>query len=342
MRQWLTVFVLCFFQFVSAQEKDSTSIKEIANALFGIEEPRVGVLAQFDAEWLTSNVAPRSSFNIHLLRLYLSGTVDEKFKYVYQGDLNGGYRTLDLKFSYLFDDHWKIDVGQFKAAFGKEYLRNDAKLLFVNRATVANRIGPFRQLGLQVSGNWFDRRLMLNTGVFNGEGISSGTEKISMIAANVNLVPIVNNDGNHQRLEIGGSLVYAGDRYDLSSLSSYVDHKLLWSWNLRYEFDDYWIETESNGLFYERANWQEGFYVDIAKRFSSLVEFALRFDWFQDYGDPSLIGFSFYPYIDRNYLFGLNWYPVKNVKIQFNVGRNQSRETTLGILNLQYAINNEF
>ena len=340
MRRWLTFSVLFFIQFVSAQEKDSSSIKEIAKALFGIDEPRVGMVAQFDGEWLTSHLAPKTSFNVHLLRLYLSGTIDDKWKFLYQGDLNGSYRTLDAKLSYLFDHHWKIDAGQFKVAFGREFLRNDAKLLFVNRSTVANRIGPLRQLGIQVTGNWFDKRLMMNTGVFNGEGAYSG-DNISMVVANVNIIPILHDEDEHQRLEMGGSLAYASDEYDLYNLS-YADNKLLWSGNLRLEYEDYWVEAECNGFYHSSYNWQEGFYVDLARHLSARLEGALRFNWYRDDGDPNFFSFYSYPRIDRAYLAGLNWYPEKNIKIQFNVIRYQSPEATQGIINLQYAVNNEF
>jgi hypothetical protein len=210
------------------------------------------MLAQFDAELLTSNFAPTSAFNIHLLRIYLSGTVEERFNYMYQGDLNGGYQTLDLKFSYRLSDHLKIDVGQFKVGFGKEYLRNDARLLFVNRSTVATHIGPFRQQGFQINGNWFEKRLNLSTGAFGGSG-TRADRNISLFVANANIVPLLSTDQPHVLLNLGGSIAYANDEEDLSSLS-YIDHKILWSANIHFEYEDCWVESEFDGFSYKNSN----------------------------------------------------------------------------------------
>ncbi len=341
MKRWFIILFLCFGQIVLAQEKDSTSIQEVVGSFFGIEQPKIGMLAQFGTSWQVSHSAPRSSFYIGLLRLYLSGTIDKKLKYVYQGDIDYGFRTLDLKFSYMFDEHWKLDAGQFKVAFGREYLRNDAKLLFVNRSTVARRIGPFRQRGLQVNGSWFEKRLDLSAGVFNGEAMSYG-DNISMFVVNGNIVPWSSiAEEPHLLLSLGGSFTYANDKYDITSVS-YAEHKILWSANMRFEYENYWIESEFDGFFHKNGNWQQGCYVDLANRISNDIEVAFRFDWYRYIGDPDL-GFNlFEPFINRSYILGLNWYPHHHVKLQLNIERNQTNKATTGILNLQYGINNEF
>ena len=131
----LVIFCGAFHLVGSAQEspKDSASIGAVLQSVFGKEGPNLGFVGQFDAEMKDGHSKTSSTFSTHLLRFYLYGSFGEKFAYVFQGDMKGGYQQLDLKFSYTLNDHLRIDAGQFKAPFGKEYLINDAKILFVNR-----------------------------------------------------------------------------------------------------------------------------------------------------------------------------------------------------------------
>jgi phosphate-selective porin len=63
-----------------------------------------------------------------------------------------------------------VRAGQFKTPFGFEQLYADARLPLAERALASDRIALSRQLGVQVSGDFADKRYGYAVGEFNGNG----------------------------------------------------------------------------------------------------------------------------------------------------------------------------
>jgi phosphate-selective porin OprO/OprP len=66
-----------------------------------------------------------------------------------------------------------IRIGQFKTPFGYEQLYADPRLFTLERSLVNDRLTVSRQLGMQVGGDLFDKRLSYAVGAFNGNGVNN-------------------------------------------------------------------------------------------------------------------------------------------------------------------------
>lgn len=66
-----------------------------------------------------------------------------------------------------------IRVGQFKTPFGFEQLYTDARLITAEHSAANDRLTLSRQLGAQVGGELFERRVSYSVGLFNGTGANN-------------------------------------------------------------------------------------------------------------------------------------------------------------------------
>ncbi len=67
----------------------------------------------------------------------------------------------------------RVRFGQFKTPFGYEQLEGDTKLFTIERTLVNDRLTVGRQIGMQVSGDFFEKRLSYAVGAFNGTGVNT-------------------------------------------------------------------------------------------------------------------------------------------------------------------------
>ena len=67
-----------------------------------------------------------------------------------------------------------IRAGQFKTPFGYEQLAGDPTLFTLERSLVNDRLTLGRQVGVQVSGSQWQKRLSYAVGLFNGNGVNNG------------------------------------------------------------------------------------------------------------------------------------------------------------------------
>jgi phosphate-selective porin OprO/OprP len=66
-----------------------------------------------------------------------------------------------------------VRAGQFKTPFGFEQLYADPRLITLERSLVNDRLTVSRQLGVQLHGELFDRRMSYAVGAFNGNGVNN-------------------------------------------------------------------------------------------------------------------------------------------------------------------------
>lgn len=318
---------------IYSQEKDSTGFVDVINSLLGRNQPKLGFMSQFAAEVKDNGKNTTSEFTIRNLRMYFTGSAGENFSYYFQGNLNGTFSLLDLKLMYKIDDHFRIDAGRLKTPYSVEYLRNDARLLFTNRSTVVNAIGPFRQLGVQVNGSFWDKKILFIAGAFNGD--NSMKKNISLFIGRALVTPIKKDENDHAiQVEIGGSMAYTKQEDDFSTLPFYGKNHILLGGYTRLTFEDYWLEGEYLNSNSNNLKTREGFYVDVGRKFWAGWEITGRFDWFAQYPQWAYD-------ISRKYIGGVNYYPWKEIKVQLNYERDQTLKVNAGYLNFQYAINFE-
>lgn len=126
---------------------------------------------------LEPDVSPRhSGFDLFTARVGLRGRAAPWFRYHFQagaGEDLSGVELLDARLSLPLDSRVRISVGQFKAPFGEEALRDKRDLRLLDRAQAISDLAPGRQVGLELAGTVWDRKLTYRTGLFNGDGRTS-------------------------------------------------------------------------------------------------------------------------------------------------------------------------
>jgi len=171
-------------QAIKAQAKKETKFGVTSNTkalqISGLVQARYQGFAQS-----TSN----NSFDLHRVRLIVSGSVTNDWSYYTQTELAGpGVKLVDAYTSLKAGDYLKINAGQFKIPFSLESLTSDAQLEFIDRSQVVEALvgrskdvisvtpgnQQGRDIGLWINGSFakltegylFD----YSFGVFNGAG----------------------------------------------------------------------------------------------------------------------------------------------------------------------------
>lgn len=118
-------------------------------------------------------------FFLRRARLSASGRFLEEFDFKVEGEfansLAGGTTGASavLTDGYLNWSHFSwanLKVGQFKTPYGYEFLLGDPTLFTPERSMMSDRLTLGRQIGVQVGGDLFDKRLSYAGGLFNGTG----------------------------------------------------------------------------------------------------------------------------------------------------------------------------
>src|SRR5258706_403816 len=120
-------------------------------------------------------------FYLRRARLNASGRFLEEFDFRLELDLAGSLSNSSALRAQMTDGYitWNrypeanIRVGQFKTPFGFEQLYGDPRLLTIERTLVNDRLTLSRQLGGQVGGDLFEKRLGYAIGTFNGNGVNN-------------------------------------------------------------------------------------------------------------------------------------------------------------------------
>lgn len=130
-----------------------------------------------DARFGTDN----DRFYLRRARLNATGKFLEEFDFRLEGEFAGTLANTSGLRAQLTDAYitWNrhpeanIRVGQFKTPFGYEQLFSDPRLITIERSLVNDRLTQSRQLGAQVGGDFFEKRLTYAAGVFNGNGANN-------------------------------------------------------------------------------------------------------------------------------------------------------------------------
>lgn len=133
---------------------------------------------QADARYYLDNFSgntTRDTFLLRRVRPILEGTVFEKYDYRLMLDFGSGATSTTANNAFVQDAYvnarlwpqFQIQAGKFKEPVGLERLQSGGNLLFVERG-YPTQLVPNRDVGIQVQGDLFDRRLNYAAGVFNG------------------------------------------------------------------------------------------------------------------------------------------------------------------------------
>lgn len=139
---------------------------EIASA-DGATSLRLRGLVQGDFRAYDAANDPNHTFLLRRARLIFEGKFAKNYSFVVQPEFGGTIQILDAYVNAGFSPAFQVRVGKFKTPVGLEQLQSDP-VAFFNERSVATGLTPNRDVGLQISGDVFDKRLNYTFAVLNG------------------------------------------------------------------------------------------------------------------------------------------------------------------------------
>ncbi|HZN55256.1 MAG TPA: porin [Candidatus Polarisedimenticolaceae bacterium] len=133
-----------------------------------------------------------AAFNIPRLRVYVQGTVYKpwmKYKIEIEvanlrtdatNNLNNG-RITDGYFEFAKLPGATLRIGQYKVPFGLQELTQDMRQEFVDRSIASAKFAPSRDVGLMLHGQFLEKKLGYQVGVFNGGGQNNPQDDVSFL-----------------------------------------------------------------------------------------------------------------------------------------------------------------
>jgi hypothetical protein len=320
---------------IAARERlDSLARSENAASAVSIPTPTIGLLAQVTGRVYDNRILTVTDMDVRLVRLSLSGGIGSECTYRFQGDIQSSYKMLDLILSYAVTPDLRLDVGQFKAPYGNEWLVDDDHIPFVNRSLIAQNMNPLRQRGAALRLSLLDRRLQLAGGIFNGNG-QAIDNKISLFCATATAAPVA-ADGFG--IDCSGSFAYSNDPNDLLWLGNRLDHTLMLGGSAKLRYVGSWIELENSAVLFN-GEMTHGYRVDVGTNVNNLIECIVRTDFLNYFSQNTIPATVYFPLTyDKQYWIGMNVFPAPGIKIQIDYQRDEVLNTNAGYLNLQYSI----
>jgi len=151
--------------------------REPVLAIGGLIQAQADALDKGDSRFTSAN----DRFYLRRARINATGKFLEGFDFRIEMELAGSLAETTGMRAQLTDayinwnryDFANVRIGQFKTPFGYEQLAADPKLFSIERSLVNDRLTVGRQIGVQVAGDFLDKRLGYATGVFNGTGVNT-------------------------------------------------------------------------------------------------------------------------------------------------------------------------
>jgi phosphate-selective porin len=181
-RRSIAVVLVCSLAGPSCLEAQSLGIikpagKEPTLSIGGLLQVQTEVGDRGDSRFANDN----DRVYLRRARLNAAGKFLEEFDFKLEMDFAGTLANTTGLRAQLTDGYvnWNrnpeanIKIGQFKTPFGYEQLYADPRLFTLERSLVNDRLTVSRQLGVQVGGELFEKRLTYAVGVFNGNGVNN-------------------------------------------------------------------------------------------------------------------------------------------------------------------------
>lgn len=301
-----------------AQSADEVSERELEARVIKLEEklswmPKIS--GSIWARYQFDTYSGDKGFDIRRARLDLKGNIAPKLDYRLQLEFASSPKIIDAYVRYTPVKGFGVQLGQAKFPFTLENPYSPLKLETIENAMGVSYMSGFsdlagikangRDIGLSIFGDLFKGVINYQVGVYNGAGINkSDDNKHKDFAARLNINPFKN-------MTLSGS-VYLGktgaqdamadrNRY---AVGARYDNKAL---VIRSEY--IWGCTgaqKSEGVYAVAGYW-------VTKKVMPVV----RFDYFSKNSNAADVA-DRYAGEQTNYLVGVDYWPLKNLRLQLN------------------------
>lgn len=213
------------------------------------------------------------AFAIPRLRFYMQGTVFKPWmRYKIEVELanlrtdattniNNG-RLTDAYVEFAKSPYATLRAGQYKVPFGMQELTSDTRQEFVDRSIASAKFAPARDVGLMLSGLFFDKRLGYQAGVFNGAGQNNPQDDRALLyVARVvydpfgeyKLIESAVDDPQKNILHFGLAYRFGEVPRGLSSVAVFespndetaLGFEVAWKFKRFYAMGEYFLQTDS-------------------------------------------------------------------------------------------------
>ena len=177
----MLLLYLPFQDYAIAQIVVQPAGKEVSLKIGGLVQVQADIGDKGDGRFTTAD----DRIYLRRARLNAIGTFLEEFDFKLEVDASGSLGnnpTISSNLRVQLTDcyiNWNkysranIRGGQFKTAYGYEQIYLDPRLYTIERSLANDRLTLGRQIGVQVNGDFLDKRFSYGTGVFNGNGFNT-------------------------------------------------------------------------------------------------------------------------------------------------------------------------
>ncbi len=277
----------------------------------------------------------KNRFYVHQARIKLEGEMFDVFEYELQIEARGydnGEIAKDLYLEYKPTSTFTLRAGQFKVPFSRTRMISTSKLVLTTRPAVADEFVPGRDRGVMLRLRTSDRKYVLYTGVFSGNGDNTknddklGKPLFAVRAEAAPLGKIPKTEGDIEmtpspRFLIGVNATYSDDAGPTEEdyPRTIRGRKMLFGADFTFKYRGFYFKFETNyaklqpftSIFPIQLDtsyfYAGGFLVTASYYIPSLkLEPVIQYDQF-DPQTHSLGKFS--NAVERTITFGLNYHP---------------------------------
>lgn len=314
---------------VNAQDHEEPALDQFT-AQFKKPYLSIGALLQvvFDYQGQRS-MGGNNGFRIPNAMIHFKGELDNGFGYFIQAQFRDAPSVYDAEMHYTVSQGLKFKVGLFKSPFSRAFLISPAHTDLVNKSRIVKMFTPARQIGFQVSGKGMDGVLEYRAGLFNGNGIKPKSDDDNALLSMIRLA--LHSDGNGESrplsIELGVNAAHSKESNATllgGLLPNYEGSRTLLGADFRIETRTFFICGEAvfarfsavTDTVYEPS----GFHLTFGHSIVEDVQWIFRWDAL-DIGD---LGGT----LRRNdmLIFGINFWPTRPTKFQFNYAVDLDRE----------------
>lgn len=276
--------------------------------------PKISGYGILGYEWSSDGDTSASSFNIKSVRLILAGDIGRKFDYKFQFEFVSP-KLIDAYVRYNIHPSFGLQAGQFRTNFSLEGPMIPAEMEAADYAPVVKAVcvqtHDTRDIGIAAYGSLIPRDgysiIEYFAGVYNGEGKNSADlNKSKDVIARVKINPV-------KELTLSGSFSY-GERGD-----TYV-HNTRYAAGLWWHGERFFVRTEYLAL--RQNDWAAGVKRNIDGCYAVtgywIGKFCpiVRYNWMKS----DMAGT---PVRQSDYLAGVDFKPLKYLRLQANYNRTQ-------------------
>ena len=309
--------------------KAQESMEERLNGVENIVSKLPKIAPNINLRYRYDDTDGANGFDVRRARLDIRGNVTKPLEYRIHLEFANSPKLLDANINWKINPNLVLMAGQYKIPFSLENPYNPNVLEMIENSLVITHLVNYqdvsginangRDVGVSINGGFFKRDgfSLINYffGVFNGSGIniSADTNKAKDFSGVFSFNPL-----KSLTLAVSHYNGRTGDNNDLAQRvrngfgAKYDDNRLL----VRSEYIRGKTWDSNSAKYFD----SEGAYAVFAYYLQPKVQVAARYDYFKHNLDNDNTQ-------QLEYTAGLNYFPVNNVRLQFNYMRRTKNDS---------------